>query len=125
MRCVIYRSKPVASFKLDEIAKIINQSRWQNPLHGITGALLYDGKHFVQIIEGPDQSIGDLFRNIAADPRHTNVEILLDVQVETRSFKTWAMGYAYADLGQALQDLPVGIDSFDRMLKLIARVDVM
>ena len=42
---------------------------------GVTGALIFTGRHFAQILEGASDTIEVLMANIMADPRHKNVVV--------------------------------------------------
>ena len=125
MRCIIYRSKADRSVKAEDITRITAVSRRQNPVHGVTGVLLYDGRCFVQVIEGPALSIDNLIRNIEADVRHMDIERLLDSEVSVRSFEKWSMEYVYGDLRQSLEDLPAGSEGLAALRQIIERADIM
>lgn len=71
----------------DIIAKAQNNNREK----GITGALLFHNKKFVQVIEGQEQHLRDLMARIEKDPRHANTYVLIDTPVETRGFSNWNM----------------------------------
>ena len=44
-----------------EIEAILDKSRANNALDNITGALIYDGQHFLQILEGGRQNVSKMF----------------------------------------------------------------
>lgn len=70
---------------------ILIAARRNNPKAGITGALICRQDMYIQLIEGPDDAIDALFALIAADDRHTDVQIEVSEQVEERMFPDWAM----------------------------------
>lgn len=49
---------------------IVTASRQRNPAHGISGALLFDGERFCQLLEGPEKPVRALGTCIDADRRH-------------------------------------------------------
>ncbi len=88
-----------------------------NALLNITGALLRDERRFLQILEGQTDKVLPLLQSIQTDPRHFDMQILFQRQIDTRIFGDWSMGYAeitqdifasFADLSetyeQALDD---------------------
>lgn len=77
-----------------EIRQILQVAREKNRLAGITGALLYSGGCFAQVLEGPQSVLEDLFETIQYDPRHSHVTILHLHAIEARSFGDWSMAYA-------------------------------
>lgn len=45
----------------------------------VTGILLFNGSHFFQLLEGPEEQVKMIYRAICQDPRHYNiVELLCD-----------------------------------------------
>jgi hypothetical protein len=78
----------------NEIRAILATARKNNPGNGITGALLYSGGYFCQVIEGPQSVIKKLFENIEADTRHKDVVVLHFVPIQSRAFSEWAMAFA-------------------------------
>lgn len=71
----------------------VEKARLDNRRAGLTGMLLFHRRHFLQLLEGPETAVGNVFDRIAQDPRHTNVRVLLREVVPTRSFAAWTMGF--------------------------------
>lgn len=78
----------------NQIQQILNVAHQNNPKKGITGALLYSGGYFCQVIEGPKSALEDLFMIIELDKRHKNVAMLHCVPIKRRVFEGWAMAFA-------------------------------
>ena len=76
-----------------ELNSIIATARAFNPTVGITGALIYTGTHFAQIIEGDETAISELIAAIARDLRHAEVSIVARGPLSRRSFPDWSMAY--------------------------------
>lgn len=68
---------------------ILDHSRSQNLLYGITGALLTDGSLFAQIIEGPPIAVNRLYCRIIDDPRHHCVMMLQYLTIHVRLFGSY------------------------------------
>lgn len=77
-----------------EITKILACSRENNIARGVTGALLYSGGYFCQVLEGPEQVLEELFEIIEMDDRHSDVVVLHFEPIEARGFNEWAMALA-------------------------------
>jgi hypothetical protein len=60
----------------------------------ITGALVFDDLWFVQVLEGPPQSVDAIFDRIFKDIRHANIKLIQKKEVKERLFADWAMGLA-------------------------------
>lgn len=76
---LIYRShirddEPVK--KIEEMVSIANRRNMQSD---VTGILLFNGSHFFQLLEGPEEQVKMIYRAICQDPQHYNiVELLCD-----------------------------------------------
>ena len=95
---LLYASRAVPGFDAEELAAIVRQSRRTNVEHGITGLLCYSEGIFLQVLEGGRSAVNRLYAHIAADPRHTQVELLHYAEIAERRFANWAMGQV--DLAQ-------------------------
>lgn len=78
------------------VTEIIRTARTENAIHGITGALVFDGERFCQYVEGEAGDVDRLKRAIAADRRHAEMQVLSEDEVTTRRFSVWSMAYAFA-----------------------------
>ncbi|WP_075183277.1 diguanylate phosphodiesterase [Pantoea sp. 1.19] len=76
---LIYRShicENVPFATLDDLASSANA---RNEVYDVTGILLFNGTHFFQLLEGPEESVNAIYSRICDDPRHHNlVELLRD-----------------------------------------------
>jgi hypothetical protein len=97
MRQIIYTSESTAGQGEAPIAEILEQSRHNNAIDGITGFLWSDGSRFLQVFEGPDTSVALTWARILADPRHRNIDVLHDVEIEQHEFGYWTMAYGEHD----------------------------
>lgn len=70
----ISRLVPAGDFRV--VRKIVEVARRMNPARGISGALLFDGERFCQLLEGSEISVRGLMGRIEIDPRHANVRVL-------------------------------------------------
>jgi hypothetical protein len=91
MRRIIYTSRPLTKADLAELDAIVAESIARNTKAGITGMLWSDGANFAQVIEGDYDEVGATMDRIRADPRHTDIEVVLDRAVVSRQFGNWAM----------------------------------
>jgi len=61
------------------------------------------GGRFMQVLEGDEQDVKDIYTKIKNDPRHHNVILLNQHYIEERNFKTWSMGFKSIALDQYRQ----------------------
>jgi hypothetical protein len=93
MLSIAYVSAATQEMSDDEIAAILTRSRANNTYRDLTGALLYHRGRFIQVLEGPDEAVNARFEVIAADPRHTGIQKILEKQIGERQFPEWTMGF--------------------------------
>lgn len=77
-----------------EVTKILKTAGKKNAELDVSGALLYSGGYFCQILEGEQDALDLLMTAIAADARHTDVFIVSAEPIEVRGFEKWAMALA-------------------------------
>jgi hypothetical protein len=94
---IVYRSIPVFSGSianyLGEVDKILATARRRNPDANVTGAMLFNEDWFVQLLEGDEADVRSTYDRIAADPRHEDVELLVEGATPSRQFPDWSMGF--------------------------------
>ncbi len=86
-----YTSLARLDLKSSDLEDIHRSARELNALDGITGLLVFNGTHFLQIIEGAHDAIADLLERLRRDPRHTGLEVRDERRIEERSFPDWTM----------------------------------
>ncbi len=91
---LMYASRTTPAVDQDALAAILRQSKDNNPALGITGLLCHCGSSgiFMQALEGGRSAVNRLYLKIAADPRHTDVEVLDYAEITERRFAGWTMG---------------------------------
>jgi len=89
---LVYESAATREMTDADLRELLKQARSNNEELGITGLLLYANGRFLQVLEGPEPAVRDLFNTIEGDPRHTSVETLLTTRTAERTFPDWNMG---------------------------------
>lgn len=91
---ILYVSQLAPGQSFTTLKQIAAVARVRNPESRITGALLFDGERFCQLIEGPEADVKALMVAIALDPRHTDVRLLFEAPVSGERIMTrWVSGY--------------------------------
>jgi hypothetical protein len=89
----ISRSNLVPETATAAVDKIVIQSVSHNSRHLVTGALIFTGERFAQIIEGPAEAVAQLRSTITADPRHGDLVRLTPLSSGFRRFAGWSLAY--------------------------------
>ncbi|SFL36955.1 BLUF domain-containing protein [Methylobacterium pseudosasicola] len=104
---LVYASKNLLEMSEAEasaaIAQILETSRRNNAKVEVTGALLFNGGAFAQVLEGPRRAVESTFERIQRDERHGEVTVLQCGPAERRGFPNWSMGFVgHSARGRAL-----------------------
>lgn len=93
LRQILYFSNEAFAMNDGDLHGLRGESLTNNSLFGVTGLLLYVDRIFVQVIEGPDAAIGQLYTNIRQDERNKEVVEMFDRGIDARAFPAWSMGF--------------------------------
>lgn len=77
-----------------EIADIRSIAEARNPELGLTGVLLFSGRHFAQFLEGAEADLHVMKTSICSDDRHKGLVTLQTDPVEKRRYGRWALAYS-------------------------------
>jgi hypothetical protein len=112
MFLAVYVSLAVRPLREDELVALLETSRRNNALTGITGLLLYKDGNFMEFLEGSREEVCALLETIRLDPRHRNMIVLLQQEQPGREFPEWSMAFQRLD-GGSLPDIPGYSDFLD------------
>lgn len=110
-----------------DIDAIVEVSLARNPPSGVTGALLFTGDRFAQLLEGPEQSVLTIMASIRRDARHTDIVVVDEGPIAARRFASWSMAYAGRStfaartVETALTGGGFGVRNLIRLLQELAR----
>ena len=90
----VSRSSLVSSGADEQIDAIVATSVERNSPAEITGALLFTGERFAQVLEGSASAVRDLMDCIRKDARHTDIVVIQEGAVPVRRLKAWSMAYS-------------------------------
>lgn len=100
---ILYVSRIAQGLGREAFESICRVSRCRNQALATTGALLFDGHRFCQLLQGPARNVKALMTQIAVDPRHDRLVVLFDDPIAADAGeRTWR----FADcVGPALEAL--------------------
>jgi hypothetical protein len=100
---LIYISSAVKLLTEEELLLLLRQSQEKNAILDVTGMLLYKGGNFMQMLEGEEQTVRELYATIRKDERHKDILTIMTGNIEKRNFDSWSMGFQNMD---KIADLP-------------------
>lgn len=94
---LIYRSQASRAVHEVTLPPLLRKARLHNERTRLGGLLLYANGEFMQVLEGPEPALSQLYARIQADPRHFAVRTLAYGPIAERAFPDWRMAYAPTD----------------------------
>lgn len=113
MISLIYVSTATHLLSKDELLDILRVSRRNNEIGPVTGLLLYQDGNFMQVLEGPEEAVMDIFGKIEKDTRHTDIIVILNEPIKEREFSDWSM--AFLNLDEESANHESGLSGFLRV----------
>lgn len=89
---LLYVSDQIQDVPCD-VGMIAEESRIRNARLGVTGALWFDGQHFLQLLEGSKEAINSVLHRVLNASQHKEIDIICFQKVPGRIYSDWAMSY--------------------------------
>jgi len=110
---LVYASRAAHPEQLDETLRaVVARSIQNNRIDDITGFLAAGEGRFLQVLEGPGQTVAEAFARIGRDPRHDEIVLIADGPAERRLFRDWNMGQRRLEAEDASALSEVGLEHF-------------
>jgi hypothetical protein len=90
---LFYSSVATEAMPKSKLYKILHGARAANASADVTGLLVFAEGKFLQVLEGPERIVRELMQKIAADSRHTTLQVITENAVDARIFPSWKMAY--------------------------------
>jgi len=108
---MIYISQATRKMSTSDLHEILKVAQDNNQSIDVTGSLFYNGGWFLQVLEGPTDTLKTLYNKIEKDPRHKNSRIIYDEPARFRTFTRWTMNMTNLEDRQA--------DKYDELVEVI------
>ena len=115
MVSLTYVSSARHYFSDQDLVQLLEQCHEKNTRLGITGMLLFKEGNFIQVLEGPEENVNQVYKSILNDPRHDGILRLIRENITERSFPGWSMGFRNLN-DVTLQKLPAYSDFLNTSL---------
>lgn len=108
---LVYVSQSVRKMSPADLSAIQETAKSNNAPLDVTGSLFYNGGWFLQVLEGPEATLEQLYQKIELDPRHKNSRILYNEPAKYRTFPRWSMNMTNLNDRQA--------DKYDQLVEVL------
>ena len=100
---LLYSSISTAALGEGGLDELLVRARQRNAQSNITGVLFFNGRKFLQLLEGSQEEVDQLFSVIREDARHCQVTVFHTGEIAERAFADWAMAYETVGTETSLQ----------------------
>lgn len=91
---LVYVSHPTKALNMAGLVGIMTKAQYKNLRLDISGLLIFHNGKFMQLLEGSESAVKDLFATIRQDPRHMDVDVLLEIKSTSRCMPSWVMAFS-------------------------------
>lgn len=88
---LLYVSTAAQGLAQNDLDDIVGGAVARNASLEVTGSLYYNGRNFMQLLEGPAPAVHDLMDSIRRDPRHSGVVVIKELTGSSSAFAAWNM----------------------------------
>lgn len=107
---LVYASAATTRFGSEDLNELLALARNNNASLSVSGILLFHDGTFFQVLEGIREDVETLYNKIELDPRHDNVLLLANNEIQERNFGDWSMGFVCSN--DVITSLPGFVDFF-------------
>ena len=97
MKYIVYISTTSKILTDSELTEMLMENYMNNRRAHITGMLIYTEGSFIQVLEGPADSLTKTYQDIIQDNRQKNIIKLAEDKLAAPNFDTWSMAFKATD----------------------------
>lgn len=109
----LYVSRASPPTTVEQVRALVGISQLHNRRHDITGALLFTGVSYAQVVEARTDVLDPLLARIQCDRRHTGMQVVWRGPVERRLYARWAMASVFSPAAETLIEALAGAGTVD------------
>ncbi|MBT8276229.1 MAG: BLUF domain-containing protein [Bacteroidia bacterium] len=113
MYTICYVSSARVNITEDELTDLFGITEKNNIGKNITGILLYESGKFLQVLEGEETVLKNLYEKIEADSRHNNIFVILNQKCKRRIFEKYASRFSIVKSKEELQTIEIYLNQIE------------
>ena len=94
---LVYTSAAVRPFSAADLADLLKVARVNNERAQVSGILLYHEGSFMQVLEGEQAQVRQVYEHVGRDKRHWRLSVLREGPIAQLGFAAWSMGFVTLD----------------------------
>jgi len=113
MFTICYVSHAENDVSKTDMEKLFATTQKNNTACDITGILLFESGNFLQVLEGNDTTVLNLFEKIEQDSRHKNIFVILKQKCNRRIFENYSSGFSVVKSKEELQKIETYLNQIE------------
>ncbi|MEM0984774.1 MAG: BLUF domain-containing protein [Pseudomonadota bacterium] len=113
---IVYVSQAKATLADTDIGSILDASASNNDERYLTGFLTLNHGRFMQVLEGPESEVREIYGRIQDDDRHSCVTQIVGEHTQDRLFPDWTMNYFRVDDENGHPSMQLRKDEIDQLM---------
>lgn len=97
LHAIVYVSDARDLLRPADLDRLLADATAFNRVAGVTGVLMFDGRRFLQFLEGPEDGIASVYPRVANARSHSGLHLLCEGTIARRAFPRWTMGTRQID----------------------------
>jgi len=90
---LIHVSHASSPLTLSALVGLMIQCRERNRSEGIAGLLIYHDQQFIQLVEGEERTVAEMYDTICRDVRNTRNRVLFEASTPKPDYTDWSMAF--------------------------------
>jgi len=91
---LIYTSRATDKMTDAALLEILSRAQSKNDQRRLSGILVFHKGAFMQLLEGDEKEVKEIFAHIQQDTRHTEVTVVYAKENQARCMPAWFMGFS-------------------------------
>ena len=113
MFTICYISSARSGITEEDLSKLFSITQKYNTAGNITGILLYQSGKFLQVLEGEEDTLLNLYEKIEQDSRHNNIFVILKQKCKRRIFENYESRFSIVKSKEELQTIETYLNQIE------------
>ena len=113
MFTICYVSSAYPGITEDQLNELFTTTQKNNTASNITGLLLYQSGKFLQVLEGDDDELKNLYEKIEQDSKHNNIFVILKQKCKRRIFENYESRFSIVKSKEDLRTIETYLNQIE------------
>lgn len=105
IKTICYISDSCLKESSNDLSDLFTKAKINNLNNSITGILIHSNSNFLQVLEGDETVVNNVFKKISLDSRHKNIFNIVNTTINQRMFEDYNFGFTIINTPSMLDKL--------------------